>query len=676
MSVDQVAAQLKVEPEHVRRWIKSGQLRSSANGIRPYDLNKFKLDCENEIDEARRRPPAPPPTIAKPEKTGFFERLRRFLPGGRRTNGEQSPRIVKVGKAGNEREVQKLKTKLKAANDRIRSLEKQSRDEGESPDQSRRLKELEAVAARLPELEARLRASGEAEDRVQMLEIQLAQSEGLLRDANARISQLESDGPSPVVAHHDDGSHEKIQALEAEIASLERQLAERPATVASPGVDDERVAALEERLADYAESLAARERQVQELQAQMLAMDGGSEGDHVAELRQALTEAQDYNERAFQKFQESEARRLELTRRAEALEKALVEARRASEPALGEAEFEALKADYHQWVDAYHELESQAQAINEELNEARRENAGIRSFAEAQAARAQALEEQLQQLQGQSDSGAQVESLLKELQLRDQLIAHLEGQLADAQQGSHDGQALAEAQQAAQTQVTDLERRIEDLNASHRVELNSLKRSNEVVRLANQRLESELAEMRGGQGKFLPIPNKGANDQNLTPQLQAAESKIRDLEQLRQRLEEELRSSREEMRLQKARAATSNESIASQQIAHLQRTVASRDAQVKKLAAKLADMERGIGKAHEESTRLTELLIDRENKLKNVRVAFEKDYEERFKSMERQITGLEWKLSLRDDRIGALEQELGHTTGKVLPPPTPRQPEV
>ena len=106
------------------------------------------------------------------------------------------------------------------------------------------------------------------------------------------------------------------------------------------------------------------------------------------------------------------------------------------------------------------------------------------------------------------------------------------------------------------------------------------------------------------------------------------------------------------------------------------RTVASRDAQVKKLAAKLADMERGIGKAHEESTRLTELLIDRENKLKNVRVAFEKDYEERFKSMERQITGLEWKLSLRDDRIGALEQELGHTTGKVLPPPTPRQPEV
>ncbi|MGE0489505.1 MAG: hypothetical protein AB7S38_09855 [Vulcanimicrobiota bacterium] len=701
LSIDQVAAQLKVEPDHVRGWIKAGLLRSSANGIRPYDLNKFKLDCENEIDDARRRPPSPPPSIAKPEKTGFFERLRRFFPGGQK-NGGQTPRIVKVGKAGNEREVQKLKTKLKAANDRIRTLEKQTRegDDGVpalSPDQSQHLKELEAVAARVPELEARLRAVGEAEDRVQMLEIQLAQSEGLLRDANARISQLESSGG--VASSADDDSYEQIQALQAEIASqqqqlasqqqqlasqheqiaaLQQQLAEAPAHAPGPAADDGRIAALEERLAEYAESLAARERQVQELQAQMLAMDGGSEGDHIAELRQALTEAQDYNERAFQKFQESEARRLELTRRAEALEKALVEARRAGEPAMDAAEFEALKADYHQWVDAYHELERTAQGIHEELNEARRENAGIRSFAEAQAARAQALEEQLEGLQGQSESGPQIDSLLQELQLRDQLISRLEQQLASALQGSSEGEVLAAAHEAAQSQVAELERRIEDAQASHRVELNSLKRSNEVVRLANQRLESELAELRGGQAqsKFLPIPGKSTDSPNSAPQLEAAEGKIRDLEQLRQKLEEELRTSREELRLHKARAATSNESIASQQIAHLQRTVASRDAQVKKLAAKLADMERGLGKAHEESTRLTELLIDRENKLKNVRVTFEKDYEERFKSMERQITGLEWKLSLRDDRIGALEQELGHTPGKVLPPPTPRQPEV
>ena len=80
--------------------------------------------------------------------------------------------------------------------------------------------------------------------------------------------------------------------------------------------------------------------------------------------------------------------------------------------------------------------------------------------------------------------------------------------------------------------------------------------------------------------------------------------------------------------------------------------------QVQKVASRLADNEKRLSKAMQESARLTELLIERENRLRELSTEFEQEYRDKMENLDRQVSGLQWKLSLREERIAHLESEL------------------
>lgn len=90
----------------------------------------------------------------------------------------------------------------------------------------------------------------------------------------------------------------------------------------------------------------------------------------------------------------------------------------------------------------------------------------------------------------------------------------------------------------------------------------------------------------------------------------------------------------------------------------LRKTLQSREAQVQKVALRFQENERALQKALKESSRLTELLILREKSLNELRSDYEQEYREKMDSLDRQVSGLQWKLSLREERIASLESEI------------------
>ncbi len=282
MSIDQAAAKLKVQTEHVRNWIKSGLLRQAPGGIRPYDLNKFKLDCENEIEEARRKPVTPPPSVAKkPEKKGFFSALRRLLPGGRNDTSS-----APSGKSSREK---KLEAQLKEAKSSIRTLQKQVAEAGgggspqDLSEAQNRIRELTTQLAEANQVNEQLQQNrgAEAEERAQMLEIQLAQSEGLLRDAHQKMAILEARAESA------SGPDPRVSELEEQITRLNQELAE--ARDSSPTDEDPRLAPLEAELAQARQAVGQLQQQNERLsqQAGSAAAVAELEG-RVAELQGAV----------------------------------------------------------------------------------------------------------------------------------------------------------------------------------------------------------------------------------------------------------------------------------------------------------------------------------------------------------------------------------------------------
>ena len=90
----------------------------------------------------------------------------------------------------------------------------------------------------------------------------------------------------------------------------------------------------------------------------------------------------------------------------------------------------------------------------------------------------------------------------------------------------------------------------------------------------------------------------------------------------------------------------------------LRKGLDAKETQLQKLATKLSDNEKRLSKAMQESARLTELLIERENRLRELSNEFEQEYREKIGNLDRQVSGLQWKLSLREERIAVLESEL------------------
>ena len=95
------------------------------------------------------------------------------------------------------------------------------------------------------------------------------------------------------------------------------------------------------------------------------------------------------------------------------------------------------------------------------------------------------------------------------------------------------------------------------------------------------------------------------------------------------------------------------------------KSLQAREAQVQKIAGRVQENERALKKALKESTRLTELLIERENRLRDLSTEYEQEYRDKLDSQDRQVSSLQWKLSLRDERIASLESEVGELRKQV-----------
>lgn len=98
--------------------------------------------------------------------------------------------------------------------------------------------------------------------------------------------------------------------------------------------------------------------------------------------------------------------------------------------------------------------------------------------------------------------------------------------------------------------------------------------------------------------------------------------------------------------------------LAETELRAVRKTLQNREAQVQKIAGRLQENERALKKALKESTRLTELLIERENRLRDLSTEYEQEYRDKVDNLDKQVSGLQWKLSLREERIASLEREV------------------
>lgn len=113
-----------------------------------------------------------------------------------------------------------------------------------------------------------------------------------------------------------------------------------------------------------------------------------------------------------------------------------------------------------------------------------------------------------------------------------------------------------------------------------------------------------------------------------------------------------------EQKLQETQNSDATREVVESELRSLRKSLQGREAQVQKIAGRLQENERALKKALEESARLTELLIERENKLRDLSSEYETEYQDKIDNLDRQVSGLQWKLSLREERIATLESEV------------------
>ena len=113
-----------------------------------------------------------------------------------------------------------------------------------------------------------------------------------------------------------------------------------------------------------------------------------------------------------------------------------------------------------------------------------------------------------------------------------------------------------------------------------------------------------------------------------------------------------------EAQLREALKAGSGHQQMESELNSLRKAMESKENQIQKVASRLSDNEKRLAKAMQESARLTELLIERENRLREVSEEYEQQYRDKLENLDRQVSGLQWKLSLREERIAHLESEL------------------
>ncbi|MCA9776250.1 MAG: hypothetical protein KC800_06020 [Candidatus Eremiobacteraeota bacterium] len=326
-------------------------------------------------------------------------------------------------------------------------------------------------------------------------------------------------------------------------------------------------------------------------------------------------------------------------------------------------------------------LQREVDEMRRELAEARRVSEQSERFREALRAAQQERDELLATIEnlrqmgpGESVDGASNE----ELQRLQQTVAERERALTELehrahqvfQENEHLRQMAEESRQAqSQTQESPL---VEELLALQKINLARFKRLHQLHLQAQEQAGSsgdqqELEALRSKYEALLKNQGNGEEQKDLFEKLSESRvfiSKLKDQNQsLKQQLqsgsaEESSRVEELEAKLREALRSGSDQQQMESELNSLRKAMESKENQIQKVASRLSDNEKRLAKAMQESARLTELLIERENRLREVSEEYEQEYRDKLENLDRQVSGLQWKLSLREERIAHLESEL------------------
>ena len=177
---------------------------------------------------------------------------------------------------------------------------------------------------------------------------------------------------------------------------------------------------------------------------------------------------------------------------------------------------------------------------------------------------------------------------------------------------------------------------------------------------------AELQELRAKYEALLASQDSGSETQEVMEQLSESRAVISKLKEENSQLKQQLESSQEadsriqelEEKLQAAEQSDADYHQVEAELKSLRKAMEAKENQIQKVSSRLNDNEKRLSKAMGESARLTELLIERESRLRELSEEFEQEYRDKLENLDRQVSGLQWKLSLREERIAHLEGEL------------------
>lgn len=307
---------------------------------------------------------------------------------------------------------------------------------------------------------------------------------------------------------------------------------------------------------------------------------------------------------------------------------------------------------------AARESQAQGDRLREALQIAQQEREELISTIEELKQRPEATDQS-------PDHSSELQGLQHALQEREQALAELEQR---AHQIARENEELREAAQR-QASLEGGDPLIEDLLELQRCNLERFKR----LHALHQQVESqsrddaraELNELRARYEAQLQQQNSGEEARELLGQLSESRAFITQLKSENQALQEQLASSHApdkvqelEAKLREALQGGSDRQQMETELHSLRKAMDAKENQIQKVASRLSDNEKRLAKAMQESARLTELLIERENRLREVSEEYEQEYRDKLENLDRQVSGLQWKLSLREERIAHLESEL------------------
>lgn len=437
---------------------------------------------------------------------------------------------------------------------------------------------------------------------------------------------------------------------DAALARENKKLKEELQRAKSETKDETATARLEEKvryLEDKLSRSAELEHELTALKRQLADIEGSgpppASNDtilerQVEELRRELAHSQDA-------ARQGEAARQELS---------LIHGERArleSETARLEAELARLKEQSVEPEPASAELESQLQEARDTLGEMERRHHELQSELARREDAISALEAELESVRNVAqeasppleDQTPLVEELLalQEANLeRFRRLKELKDQAEQklAQGSSEDGTAPSDGSFAR------LQAEFETLRVKHQ----SLLEARETNTPGHQEFVEQLAAAR--------VTTTRLRQENTALKTRLSEADVEGWKLKVEELQKRLRD-----------AAGTDQSLEQMELElrATRKSLQAREAQVQKIAGRVQENERALKKALKESTRLTELLIERENRLRDLSTEYEQEYRDKLDSLDRQVSSLQWKLSLRDERIASLESEVGELRKQV-----------